>query len=76
MKILLQAGADPLLSQESGALPIHKAAQGNHDEVVSILMKQGGCSPDQVRHTALQSIDHLYKSFIVKIVIIIIIITS
>ena len=55
---LLQAGADPLLPQDDGGLPIHKAAAKNHHEVVRILIEKGGCSPDQVRHTALQSIDH------------------
>ena len=60
---LLQAGADPLLPDDDGALPIHFAAQKNHPEVVKILIEQGGCSPDQVRHTALQSIDfHLEKN--------------
>ena len=49
---LLQAGADPLLAQADGVLPIHKAAKHNKSEVVRILIKQGGCSPDQVRHTA------------------------
>ena len=72
VKKLLQAGADPLLPQVDGTLAIHKAADHNHDEVVWILLEQGGCSPDQVRHTALQSIDHIYSSFIVKIVIVII----
>ena len=56
---LLHAGADPLLPAKDGALPIHMAAQYNHSEVVRILIEQGGCSPDQVRHTALQSLDHL-----------------
>ena len=56
---LLQAGADPLLPQVDGSLPIHLAAGENHHEVVKILIEQGGCSPDQVRHTALQSLDHL-----------------
>ena len=51
---LLQAGADPLLPDIQGSLPIHFAAAYNHDEVVKILIKEGGCSPDQVRHTALQ----------------------
>ena len=50
---LLQAGADPLLPNRDGVLPIHKAAQYNHHEVVRILIEEGGCSPDQVRHTAL-----------------------
>ena len=60
---LLQAGADPLLPKHDGQLPIHLAAQRNHVEVVRILIEQGGCSPDQVRHTALQSIDfHLEKN--------------
>ena len=58
---LLQAGADPMLPNVDGALPIHMAASNNHDEVVWILLEQGGCSPDQVRHTALQSIDHLLE---------------
>ena len=49
---LLQAGADPLLPNHGGVLPIHKAAQLNHPDVVKILIEQGGCSPDQVRHTA------------------------
>ena len=49
---LLQAGADPLLPQQSGALPIHLAAQHNQSEVVRILIEQGGCSQDQVRHTS------------------------
>ena len=71
---LLQAGADPLLPDYQGVLPIHHAAWKNHAEVVKILIEEGGCSPDQVRHTALQSIHHLYKSFIVNIIIIIIII--
>ena len=60
---LLQAGADPLLPRHDGVLPIHKAADNNHPEVVKTLIEQGGCSPDQVRHTALQSIDfHLEKN--------------
>ena len=46
---LLQAGADPLLSREDGALPIHKAANNNHHEVVRALIEQGRCSPDEVR---------------------------
>ena len=50
---LLQAGADPLLPVIEGSLPIHLAAFRNHDEVVRILIEQGGCSPDQVRHTEL-----------------------
>ena len=50
------------------------AAQFNCHEVVKILIKDGGCSPDQVRHTAMQSIDHFYNSFIAKIIIVIIII--
>ena len=50
VKKLLQAGADPFLPDEDGFLPIHSAADENHDEVVSILIKQGGCCPDQVRH--------------------------
>ena len=66
---LLQAGADPLLPDHQGSLPIHIAAQLNHDKVVKILIEEGGCSPDQVRHTALQSIHHLYKSLTVKIII-------
>ena len=56
---LLQAGADPLLPQQTGGFPIHLAAKKNHHEVVRILIEEGGCSPDQVRHTALQSLDHL-----------------
>ena len=71
---LLQAGADPLLPRHDGQLPIHKAAHRNHHEVVRILIEEGGCSPDQVRHTALQSIDHLSNSFLVKHYIIIIMI--
>ena len=60
---LLEAGADPLLPDRNGVLPIHFAAIENHPEVVKILIEQGGCSPDQVRHTALQSIDfHLEKN--------------
>ena len=51
---LLQAGADPMLPQDDGALPIHLAAGDNHHEVVKILIKQGGCSPDQVGHISLQ----------------------
>ena len=47
---LLQAGADPLLPKDSGSVPIHRAAQGNHPEVAKILVEQGRCSPDQVRH--------------------------
>ena len=58
---LLQAGADPLLPQVDGGLPIHLAAQKNQSGVVRILIEQGGCSPDQVRHTALQAIDNLSK---------------
>ena len=50
VKKLLQAGADPLLPDEDGFLPIHDAAYQNHDEVVLILIKEGGCSPEQVRH--------------------------
>jgi len=46
---LLQAGADPLLPNNDGALPIHSAATKNHPEVVRILIEQGGCSIDQVR---------------------------
>ena len=46
---LLQAGADPLLPAEDGALPIHAAAITNHPEVVRILIEQSGCSIDQVR---------------------------
>ena len=65
---LLQAGADPLLPQVDGALAIHLAAGQNHHEVVRILIKKGGCRPDQVRHTALQSIDHLCNSFIKQLV--------
>ena len=56
---LLQAGVDPHLPDDYGALPIHLAAQKNHHEVVWILIDQSGCSPDQM------------NSFIVKIVIII-----
>ena len=63
---LLQAGADPLLPDVYGSLPIHKATDHNHVEVVRILIEQGGCSPDQVRHTALQSLDHLSNSFLGK----------
>ena len=48
---LLQAGADPLLPDDDGFLPIHLAANHNHDAVVRILIEEGGCSPDQVRHT-------------------------
>ena len=59
---LLQAGADPLLPQQDGALPIHLAASENHSEVVRILIEQGGCSQDQVRHTALQPLCHLSNS--------------
>ena len=58
---LLQAGADPLLPQVDGGLPIHLAAQKNQSGVVRILIEHGGCSPDQVRHTALQAIDNLSK---------------
>ena len=47
---LLQAGADPMLPQKSGALPIHLAAIHNRHEVVKILIEQGGCRSDQVRH--------------------------
>ena len=47
---LLQAGADPMLPQKSGALPIHLAAIYNRHEVVKILIEQGGCRSDQVRH--------------------------
>ena len=63
---LLQAGADPLLPKHNGQLPIHKAADHNHHKVVRILIEEGGCSPDQVRHTALQSLDHLSNSFLGK----------
>ena len=45
---LLHAGADTLLPDIYGSLPIHKAAERNHSEVVRILIKKGGCSPDQV----------------------------
>ena len=37
--ILLQAGADPLLPDDYGALPIHMAAQYNYHEVVRILIE-------------------------------------
>ena len=57
---LLRAGADPLLSCDDGALPIHLAASENHREVVKILIEQGGCSPDQVKHVA--SLNHLSNS--------------
>ena len=50
---LLQAGADPLLPQVDGALPIHHAAGTSHPEVVKILIEQGRCSPDQVRDIAI-----------------------
>ena len=50
VKKLLKAGADPLLAQVDGALPIHRAASNNYHEVVWILIEQGKCSPDQVRH--------------------------
>ena len=63
---LLEAGADPLLPKYDGALPIGMAAQQNHSRVVKILIEQGRCSPDQVRQTALQSLDHLSYSFRVK----------
>ena len=63
---LLQAGADPLLANNYGSLPIHMAAKHNHHKVVRILIEEGGCSPDQVRHTALQSLDHLYNYILVK----------
>ena len=53
---LLHVGADPLLPDRNGALPIHLAAKENDPEVVRILIEEGGCSPDQVRHTALQSL--------------------
>ena len=56
---LLQAGADPLLTDNYGQLPIHAAARNNKFEVVRILIEQGGCSPDQVRHSALQSLQSL-----------------
>ena len=56
---LLQAGADLLLPDDNGVLPIHLAAHRNHHGVIRILIEEGGCSPDQVRHTALQSIDLL-----------------
>ena len=46
---LLQAGADPLLLQFDGALPIHAAASNNQIEVVRILIKEGKCAIDQVR---------------------------
>ena len=46
---LLHAGADPLLPDKHGGLPIHEAARHNHREVVKILIEQGRCSPDQVR---------------------------
>ena len=48
---LLQAGADPLLADVKGTLPIHIAAIFNHSEVVRILIVEGRCSPDQVRNT-------------------------
>ena len=56
---LLQAGADPLLPQVDGALPIHLAAWKDQSEVVKILIRQGRCSPDQVRHTALSAFSAL-----------------
>ena len=62
---LLQAGADPMLFDEDGYLPIHLAADNNHPEVVRILIEEGECSPDQVRHTALQSLDRLFNSFLI-----------
>ena len=46
---LLKAGADPMLSRDDGALPIHMAAIRNHHEVVRALIEQGRCSPDEVR---------------------------
>ena len=52
---LLQAGADPLLSDDDGGLPIHYAAMHNHSEVVKILIEQGGCRPD-VSYSALQKL--------------------
>ena len=52
---LLQAGADPLLPQVDGQLPIHAAANNNHPEVVRILIEQGGCSIDQVRDTVVRN---------------------
>ena len=56
---LLQAGADPLLPQVDGGLPVHLAAQKNQSGVVRILIEQGGCSPDQVRQTALSPLSTL-----------------
>ena len=62
---LLQGGADLQLPEHDGALPIHRAAENNHSEVIWILIEQGGCSPDQVRHTALQSIIQLFNQYCV-----------
>ena len=53
VKKLLQAEADPMLPQVDGNLAIHNAAGKNHDEVVWVLLEQGGCSPNQVRHTTI-----------------------
>ena len=47
---LLNSGADPLLAEDDGCFPIHAAADSNHWEVVRILIEQGRCSPDQVKH--------------------------
>ena len=46
----LQAGADPLIPDDIGVLPIHIAAQFNRSEVVRTLIEEGRCCPDQVRH--------------------------
>ena len=46
---VLEAGADPLLPQEDGDLPIHCAASRNQTEVVKLLIERARCSPDQVK---------------------------
>ena len=51
MMTFLQAGADPLIPDDIGVLPIHIAAQFNRSGVVQALIEGRRCGPDQVRQT-------------------------